>query len=201
MACYQSIYIQKLIIYRYQLSDNMTKPTAEDIEVFNSIFKPLISDKKGINKAKLIKLLANHHKAVQEVIRVYHHVTNGIITNILTPATEVIDAITQLDNQNLEAILKDEKEKWTKEQILDSVEPSDDTCYIHSVARLNQYQSSYEVILPTKKKPEKYKIVLDSRNFGLTSNKAIPGEWFNVIQGGVVTLSKEPEKKELMVRK
>jgi hypothetical protein len=179
----------------------MTKPTAEDIEVFNSIFKPLISDKKGINKAKLIKLLASHNKAVQEVIRVYHHVTNGIITNILTPAVEVIDAITQLDNQNLEAILKDEKEKWTKEQILGNVEPSDDTCYIHSVAKLNQYQSSYEVILPTKDKPEKYKIVYDNRNNGIISNKTVPGEWFNIIQGGVLTLLNDPEKKELMVRK
>jgi hypothetical protein len=170
------------------------KPTPEELALWNEVFLPLLSDKKGLNKAKLIKFLCNHHRAVQEVIRVYHHVTNGTITDITTPASKVIEVITDLDNKNLEGILKDEKEKWLHE----SVEHADDAYLVKMVAKLNQNQASFEVVIPPA---DKYNIVWDGNinQLLVRPNKSLPVEWQYTAAGACARLMQDPTQKELMV--
>ena len=176
------------------------KVTPEEQSIWESLFQPLVSDKKGINKTKLIKLLYRHYKATEEVIRVYHHVTDGSVTNIMTPASDVIDLITQLDNKNLEGILADERKKWTEENLRDSVVEVNDTCLVRRIAQLNQFHTTFEVTLPPC---NKINIVFDSRDRSIMSrpNKSLPPEWNLVVAGACLQLHSNLDRNELMVTK
>lgn len=181
----------------------MIKFTPEELKIWEEVFKPKLYDKKGFNKKQAMKFLLNTYKATLEVIKVYHHVTNGAVLNFATPADEVIAVITDLDNQNLAAILKDEKEKWTSEQGNVSVEKVDDTCYVRTLNKLNQFHTSFEVIAPSKKEPKKYQVVWDSQNqqMLMKSNKPIPEDWQPVAREAIIWLTNSPERKELLITK
>ena|ERR1022692_83188 len=171
------------------------KPTPEELETWDKVFKPILFDKKGLNKAKLIKMLAKHHQAVQEIIRVYHHVTNGIIMDIMTPAEKVIETITALDNQNLEGILKDEKEKWLKEQ----VEQVHDTCLVKLVSKGANGLVTFSATTPLGS----YGCMFNSKTnqINTTSNKPLPPEWHHTVIGAVLNLMNDSSQKQLMVKK
>ena len=171
------------------------KPTPEELETWEKVFKPILFDQKGLNKAKLIKMLAKHHQAVQEIIRVYHHVTNGIIMDIMTPAEKVIETITALDNQNLEGILKDEKEKWLKEQ----VEQVEDSCLVKLVTRGKNGMVIFSVTTPVGD----YGCVLNikTNQISTANNKPLPQEWHHTVIGAVLNLMNDSSQKQLMVKK
>ena len=171
------------------------KPTPEELETWEKVFKPILFDNKGLNKTKLIKMLAKHHQAVQEVIRVYHHVTGGIIMDITTPAAKVIETITALDNQNLEGILKDEKEKWLKEQ----VEQVDDTCLV----KLSSKQANGFVTFSVTTHGNTFGCILNikTNQISTANNKPLPQEWHHTVIGAVLNLMNDSSQKQLMVRK
>lgn len=181
----------------------MIKFTEEELKTWEEVFKPKLYDKKGLNKKQVMKYLLNAHKAMQEVMKVYHYVTNGLIMNFATPAEEVIAVITELDNQNLAAILKDEKEKWTNEGSGGSVEKVDDTCLVRTLNKINQFQFSFEANVPSGAGLKKYMVIWDSRNSEMLfkSNKQLPNEWQPVVREAIVWLMNSKDQKEIMVTK
>jgi len=173
----------------------MTKPTQEEQDTFDKIFKPLLYDEKGLNKSKLIKMLAKHHQAVQEIIRVYHHVTGGIIMDILTPAEKVIETITALDNQNLEGILKDEKEKWLQE----SLEQVEDTCLVRLTTKQNNGMVLFTVTTPMGNYGCTFNV--KTNQISTSTNKPLPQEWHHTVIGAIMNLMNDSKQKQLMAQK
>jgi hypothetical protein len=177
----------------------MNKLTTEEQETWDKVFKPILYDAKGLNKTKLIKLLVAHHKNVQEILKVYHHVTGGNVMDITTPAAKVIEIITDLDNQNLEGILKDEKEKWTKEWAYDNVESVTDTVLVKTGNKLTNGCTTFDAITPNGQ----YGLIWDPKTQRILINdkKPLPPEWHATVQGAVIQLLNDKEKRLVILRK
>jgi hypothetical protein len=102
--------------------------TPETVDEFNTFWKDLVCDKRGrLIKNLVMKELADFSFLMAQVPKVYMHVTGGRISKPNTYASAVIACATDVDNEALEEILKDERERWEEER---QAEPVTDTAYV-----------------------------------------------------------------------
>jgi hypothetical protein len=91
------------------------KPVSYMKHKWETFWKDLVTTKGRVDKAKLMRELADFSILMEEAASVYGHVTGGRITNVKVMATEVIAAATEVDNEALREILADERLKWEEE--------------------------------------------------------------------------------------
>jgi len=90
---------------------------------WDTFWAPIVAPKGRINRQQVMRELFDFHQMIQNVSKVYDHVTGGAISKPNAPAHVVITAATDYDNEVLEDILRDEKEAWESDQ-------DDSTCHV-----------------------------------------------------------------------
>jgi hypothetical protein len=110
------------------MASKKRRPSADPAlkQLWEKFWKPLICDKRGrISKTKLMTELGDFSLLMQEASIVYRHVTGGRIHTPRALSSDVLAAANDADNEALQEILKDEREKWEAEPI-----SADDVCYV-----------------------------------------------------------------------
>lgn len=107
------------------------KPVSFAEHQWETLWKPLVCGASGrIDKAKLKTELADFSILMEEAGKVYAHVSGGRINSVRVMATDVIATATEADNEALQEILVDEKEKWERGARDPVVERLENVCYV-----------------------------------------------------------------------
>jgi hypothetical protein len=160
-------------------------PTAEALEEFEEVWKPLLCDGRGrLVRDRVIKKLYDYSFMLDQVPRVYMEVTGGRLSKPNHFASTIISEANDYQNEVWEETLADEKKRWEEER----GSKVDDVCYVRLGRRTGLQSRNVEVTTSEGKYlvtwHEGLEVVFSDES------KPLPEHWTSTVVDAIKTLLK-----------
>jgi len=94
----------------------MSRDNRTHEEIYNSLFKDIVENPDGtLNKDQVMRELADYTVILEEVPKVYCHITNGRVSYPNTHANVVIGIADEVEQERWEEWLNEQKADWDGE--------------------------------------------------------------------------------------